>query len=305
MLGSAAGLASREGAPGAFFNGVLATALATPCTAPFLSVALGFAFAQPPAIILLTFSSVAAGLAAPYLILSYQPRWLSFLPKPGTWMLRFKVAMGFPMLATAVWLFDLTAPTFGESATLWLGLLLVVLAITAWVWGEFVQKGSTRKGLAMGFCLLLVAFDYGYVLENELHWRSPAGKKKFSTIIQDYPDGVEWHVWSAEAVREARSSGKPVLVDFTARWCLTCKSNKKFAVEVPSVRAKLKEIGAVVFRADNTDPDPAIAEELKRYERAGVPLVLVFPREADRSAVVLPAILTSSIVLDALTAAAR
>lgn len=299
-MGAAAGLASKEGSAGAFFNGVLATALATPCTAPFLAVALGFAFTQPAWVILLTFVAVAAGLAAPYVLLSWKPGWLRFLPKPGAWMLRFKVAMGFPMLATAIWLFDFTAPSFGAGGWLWLGVFLVVLALVAWIWGEFVQRGSSRQGLAIGICLTLLAFNYGYILEAQLHWRSPEPVQAESEVIRDSPDGIPWYRWSPDAVDQARRAGQPVLVDFTAKWCFTCKSNKKLAIDIPEVRERLKGINAKAFRADNTDPSPRILAELKRYGRAGVPLVLIFPPSPERPPEVLPELLTPGLVLDAI-----
>ena len=299
-MGAAAGLAAKEGAAGAFFNGVLATALATPCTAPFLAVALGFAFTQPAWVIVSIFTAVALGLAAPYVLLSWQPEWLKFLPKPGAWMLRFKVAMGFPMLATAIWLFDLTAPAFGDGGVLWLGLSLALLALTVWVWGEFVQRGARRRPLALGVCVSLLAFNYTYVLEAQLHWRSPQPADTGGEVVKDSPDGIEWHRWSEAAVQAARAAGHPALVDFTAKWCLTCKSNKRFAVDIPAVRARLKALNAVAFRADNTNPNPLIAAELKRFERAGVPLVLVFPADVSKPPIILPEILTPGIVLEAL-----
>ncbi len=150
VIGSAGELASRGGTAGAFFNGVLATILATPCTAPFLAPALGFAFAQPPAIIGLMFLAIGLGLAAPYLLLSFKPAWLRFLPKPGPWMERFKIIMGFPMLGTAFWLFSLTGTHLGKSGSLWFGIFLVTLALAAWIWGEFIQRGHSRKGSGHG-----------------------------------------------------------------------------------------------------------------------------------------------------------
>jgi thiol:disulfide interchange protein DsbD len=298
--GAAAGLAAEPGPWGAFFNGVLATALATPCTAPFLTVALGFAFTQSPPVVVLMFAATALGLAAPSVVLSWQPAWLRFLPKPGPWMERFKVAMGFPMLATAVWLFDLTAPSFGEGGVLWLGLFLVVLALAAWIWGEFVQRGARRKWLAAGACVVLVGMGYAYALEERLHWRSPSVRAIGQGVTRDSPEGIEWRPWSRAAVEQARGQGHPVLVDFTAKWCLTCKLNKRLALDVPAVRAKLKAVNAVAFRADNTDPNAAITAELKHYGRAGVPLVLVFAARLDKPPLVLPALLTRGIVLDAL-----
>lgn len=301
-MGAAAGLAAKEGVAGAFFNGVLATALATPCTAPFLAVALGFAFTQPAWVTVLIFTAVALGLAAPYVLLSWQPGWLKFLPKPGAWMLRFKVAMGFPMLATAIWLFDLTAPSFGEGGVLWLGLALALLALTAWVWGEFVQRAARHRPFALGLCLALLAFNYAYILEAQLHWRSPQAAEAGAEVVKDSPDGIEWHRWSPEAVQVARESGHPTLVDFTAKWCLTCKSNKRLAVDIPAVRSRLKALNAIAFRADDTDPNPLIAAELKRFGRAGVPLTLVFPADVSKPPIILPENLwmTPGAMLDAL-----
>ena len=302
-MGAAAAWAGKEGTVGAFFNGVLTTALATPCTAPFLTVALGFAFTQSPLIIVLMFVTTALGLAAPYVALSWHPAWLRLLPKPGPWMARFKVGMGFPMLATAIWLFDLTTPPFGDGATLWLGVLLVLLALAAWTWGEFVQRGDRRKPLAATLCFLLVGGGYGFILEGQLHWRHPTPLSTSTEVVQDSPEGIRWRRWSPEAVETARNQGHPVLVDFTARWCFTCKTNKKFAIDVAAVRAKLQAINAVAFRADDTDPSPAIAAELRRYGRAGVPLVLVFSRQSAQPPQVLPAVLTPRLVLDALAKA--
>src|SRR5262249_12658934 len=140
-MGAAANLSSKHGSVGAFFNGLLATALATSCTAPFLGAAIGFAMApsQTAPITLLMFLAIGVGLAFPYVLLSWQPGWLRFLPKPGAWMERFKVAMGFPMLAAAVWLFSLVALHYGERSW-WLILFLVIVAVAAWTYGEFVQR---------------------------------------------------------------------------------------------------------------------------------------------------------------------
>ena len=135
-LDTAGELASKHGRSGAFFNGVLATTLATPCTAPFLAPALGFAFSQIASVIVLIFLTVGLGLASPYVLLSWNPAWLKFLPKPGAWMEKFKIAMGFPMLATVVWLFNIAASSYGKNV-LWLGVFLVVVAFAAWIFGEF------------------------------------------------------------------------------------------------------------------------------------------------------------------------
>jgi len=215
---SAAGeLASKEGAGGAFFHGVLATALATPCTAPFLAPALGFAFSQPAGIIIVMFLTIGLGLSAPYVVLSWEPGWLKFLPRPGVWMSHFKVAMGFPMLATAVWMFWLAGKHYGEAGILWFGLFLVVLALAAWVWGQFVQRGTKRRGLAMAISLLLVVCGFSYTMESELRWRAPV-QRAATGVPANRPGGIAWEPWSQEAVAKARADGRPVLVDFTADW---------------------------------------------------------------------------------------
>jgi thiol:disulfide interchange protein DsbD len=306
-IGAAAELASREGASGAFFNGVLATVLATPCTAPFLAPALGFAFAQPPAVIVVMFAAVAAGLAAPYVVLSFQPGWLKFLPKPGEWMENFKIAMGFPLMATALWLLSIVSRHYGPRGVLWVGIFLVFVAIAAWIYGEFVQRGSRRKALATGVSLLFLVGGYALALESQLNWRSKRLPSAGAGLIENSsePDGIQWKPWSSEAVEMARKEGRPVFVDFTADWCLTCQANKKYSIEIPSTRKKLKEINAVALLGDYTLVPDDLTAELKRYGRAGVPLVLVYPRDASKQAIVLPALLTPSIVLEALDQAAR
>ncbi|MEJ0089074.1 MAG: protein-disulfide reductase DsbD domain-containing protein [Limisphaerales bacterium] len=303
-LDAAGNLASKHGSAGAFFNGVLATVLATPCTAPFLSIALGFAFAQNAAFIVLIFLAVGVGLAAPYVVLSWNPAWLKFLPKPGAWMEKFKIAMGFPMLATTAWLFNLAAGSYGKNV-LWLGLFLVVVAFAAWIFGEFFQRGRKRRGIALILTLVLLIGGYAYALENQLRWREPIAEATMTGSLKESPEGIDWQHWSPEAVAKARSEGHTALVDFTADWCLTCQVNKKTSIEIASVRAKLKELGVVAFIGDYTRTPDNITKELQRYDRAGVPLVLVYPKDAAAPPIVLPEVLTPGIVLGALDKAAR
>ncbi len=304
VLGAAGNLASKHGKAGAFFNGVLATILATPCTAPFLGAALGFAFAQSAAIIALIFLTVGLGLAFPYVLLSWQPEWLKFLPKPGAWMEKFKIAMGFPMLATAVWLFSLIPLHYGKRSW-WLGIFLVIVATAAWVYGEFVQRARTRRAVSAGITLALLIGGYAYAIEKQLDWRRPVPATDSAGSLKEGAEGIDWQRWSASAVAEAQANGHPVLVDFTADWCLTCQANKRIAIEISSVRAKLKEIGAVSFLGDYTHLPDEITTELNRYGRAGVPLVLVFPKKTGELPIVLPELLTPGIVLDALDRAAK
>jgi thiol:disulfide interchange protein DsbD len=172
VMTAAGDAASREGYSGAFFNGILATILATPCTAPFLTGALAFGFTQPPIVTALVFLAAALGLAFPYVLLSWRPELLKVFPKPGAWMEKFKIAMGFPMLATAVWLFWITATSYGDSGVLWLGLFLVVLAAAAWTFGAFYQRSLKRRGIAAGIVLALLVGGYFGILEGQLSWRT-------------------------------------------------------------------------------------------------------------------------------------
>ncbi len=308
VMSAAGGLASQPGATGAFFNGVLATVLATPCTAPFLGVALGFAFAQPAAIIALFFLTIGAGLAAPYVVLSWHPAWLRFLPKPGAWMENFKIAMGFPMLGTAVWLMSLTATFYGER-TWWLGVFLVFVGAAAWVFGHFLQRADQRRGWAGLTLAAILALGYFWPLEGQLRWRTLERSDAPASALKHAPAGYPWQSWSPEALAKARAAGHPVVVDFTAKWCLTCNLTVKPALENKRVTQKLGEIGAVALLADYTESPPELTQELKRFERAGVPLVLVYPRDASKPPVVLPEPLSfspasySETILEALAAA--
>lgn len=303
--GAAANLASREGDSGAFFNGVLAVVLGASCVAPLMAAAIGWAVSQPPVVVVMVFTALGLGLALPYLLVTFFPPLRAMLPKPGAWMEKFKMAMGFPMLATAAWTFSLSVDHYGGEGVLWLGLSLVLLALAVWIYGEFVQRGSRRTGLATVIALLCAGLGYGFALEHKLDWRHPNYDQLGNTAPANTADGIQWQPWSTEAVAAARAEGRPVFVDFTAKWCLTCKANLASSIEIASVRAKLKEINAVALLGDFTLKDPKIAEELKRFERAGVPLVLVYPRNATAPPEILPSLLTPGIVLDALERAAK
>jgi thiol:disulfide interchange protein/DsbC/DsbD-like thiol-disulfide interchange protein len=287
VMDAAGDLASKHGATGAFFNGFLATTLATPCTAAGLAPAAGFAFSQSAGVIFLIFLFVGLGLAAPYVLLTCNPALLKFMPQPGAWMEKFKIAMGFPMLATVVWLFSVAASDYG-SRVLWLGIFLVVVALAAWIFGEFVQRGRSGKSAAWIVILILLIGGYAYALEGHLHWREMAtGKLTANSLIDSSTNDVAWQPWSPEAVAQARAAGKPVLVDFTATWCVTCNATVKPALEYPTVVAKLKELGATALLGDYTRTPQTMTDEISKYGSSGVPLVLVFPKNPDAPAIVL------------------
>ena len=303
-MGAASELASKEGAGGAFFNGVLATVLGTSCTAPFLAAAIGYALGQPAYVTVLVFLTMGLGLAFPYVLLTWNPALLKLLPKPGAWMEKFKIAMGFPMLATAIWLYSVAVKAhFGANGSLWLAMYLLLVAAALWVFGAFVQHGTQRKAFAAIVSLAVLAFAVGFVLEKRLSWRNPDYAANISKTTNNHT-GVKWQKWSREAVAKARAEGRPILVDFTADWCLICQANKLSSIEIHPVEKKLEEINAVALIGDFTRKDPEIAEELRRFERSAVPLVLVYPADATLPPLILPEILTPTIVLEALDRAA-
>jgi thiol:disulfide interchange protein len=299
-LGSATNLASREGRAGAFYNGVMATLLATPCTAPALGAAVGAVITQSSLIIVITFLTIGFGLALPYVLLSWNPRWLKLLPKPGAWMEKFKIAMGFPMLATVVWLLSLASRHFGKAGFLWLSLFLVCVSVAAWIWGGFVQRGTTRRFVAVATALVFLFGGYFYIMEGKLRWREPRLARSDTSEIVNEPGGIQWRKWTPQAVEEARQAGSPVLIDFTADYCFTCKLNSVTSLEVAAVKQKIKDTGTIPFIADFSLSDPIIAKELQKYGRAGVPLVIVLPADPNAPAIRLPELLKPAFVLQAL-----
>ena len=153
-------------------------------------------------------------------------------------MERFKVALGFPVLATGVWLLSQMTTHFGKDGALWMGLFLVTVAIAAWIFGQFVQRGTQRKGLALGVAAAVLLAGYGMALEHELQWRSPPEPEQPGQVTKRNPEEIDWHPWSLDAVEKARAEGRVVFVDFTADWCLNCQANKKTSIEIASVRKR-------------------------------------------------------------------
>jgi thiol:disulfide interchange protein DsbD len=285
--------ASRGGYRGSFFQGLFATLLATPCTAPFLGSALGFAFGQSPFVILAMFASVALGMSSPYLLLSARPGWRKWIPKPGLWMERLRQFMGFPLLATNLWLLWVLQNQRGSGALLALLALLLILGFCAWVYGILPGASSRVRWVVL---ILLAGF---------LAISSPLILKKIVESAPSSPfsgsrEGIDWVAYSPEAIRSYREQGKPVFLDFTASWCLTCQFNEKTAINVPAVRSLIREKGIIAMRGDWTNSDPAITAALKSFGRVGVPLAVYYPAGQGSSPVVLPELLTEKIVLDAI-----
>jgi thiol:disulfide interchange protein DsbD len=278
-------LASGHGYGSAFCQGVLATILSTPCTAPFLGTATTFAFAQPGWVTFLVFLFIGAGMALPYLILAINPSWLRYLPKPGHWMVRVKQFFGFLLLATLLWLGWILGEMKGANAVISLGAVLLVIAILAWIKGSFwTPVSSARSQILAAGAMLLVIF-------------SAAGAYAFITK----PSQLAWQQFSRDSLERAMASGRPVFVDFSADWCITCKTNERFAIESAQVRQEFSKRNVALLKADWTNGDPEITQILKQYGRAGVPMYLVYPAGGkDRQAVLLPPLITSQTILEAL-----
>ena len=282
--GGLAKLAAGGGYGGAFFQGAFATILATPCTAPFLGTASAFAFTQPAWATFLIFFSIGIGMALPYLLLAIQPKWLRYLPKPGEWMVRLKQLLGFLLLATLLWLSWIVGRLRGVDGMVELGGLLLIIGILAWIKGSFwtpVSSVRSRVLAAMSMVAVLVVAIGSYL---------------FVTA----PSELSWQAFSQQSLDKALQSGRPVFVDFTADWCITCKANERFALDTSAVRQAFAQNQVVVLRADWTHGDPEITQILKEHGRAGVPMYLFYPGGKDRPPVVLPELISSQTVLDAM-----
>ena len=284
--GVGAQLQMKSGFTGSFFTGVLATVVATPCSAPFLAPALGAALTLSPAESLAVFTAIAFGLAVPYLLLSVFPGAIKFLPKAGAWMETFKQLMAFPLYATVgflVWVLAAQTPDTGLLQVLF-GLVLVAMA--AWAYGRWTQHGGSAARRRFGAVLAAALLAGGVV------WGWPAAPST----------EVVWQAWSPETVVQLRGEGKVIYVDFTARWCATCQSNKAIVFSSAKVRAALRQHGVVLLWADWTNKDPRITEALASFDRSAVPLDLIYAPGRD-APLVLPELLTPDVVLDALAKA--
>lgn len=298
---SAAGAAAtREGAAGAFLNGLMATALATPCTAPLLGPAIGVLVKLPPAVAAAGIMTVGLGLATPYVILAAFPQWLRLLPRPGPWMVTFKQVMGFVLLATVVWLLWILQYLVDSSQLIATLAFFVAVGLACWLVGRLTLASGLRAELATWSFALAVVLGGWFGAFWLLADTEPGslGGARATTVATD-----EWKPWRAGLPEELAAAGKTVYVDFTAKWCATCLANKKLVLNRDPVRARLDELGVVRVIADFTRNDPDIKAELERFSRAGVPLNLIYPAGRPADVIVLPEVLTNQIVLDALASA--
>ena len=283
LMGVGQGLVEQGGYGGSFFTGVLAVVVASPCTAPFMAPALGFALTQPLPTALLVFAALGLGLALPFLLLGFFPALGAWLPKPGRWMETFKQFMAFPLYLTVVWLLWVIGRQAGSDAMALALCGLVLLAFALWLWSE-PQRRLARHALAV-----LAALGALGLLAHPL-LRAPAASAGAARA-------VEGERWSEARVAELRAQGRIVFVNFTADWCITCKVNEKVVFADAAVRRALADRNVAWLTADWTNPDPEIAAALERHGRSGVPLYLLYGPQGEPE--ILPQILTPATVIEA------
>jgi len=288
-------LQMKDGFSGSFFTGALATLVATPCSAPFLAPALGAALSLPAIQSFLVFTAIAVGLALPYLLLSIFPQAIKLLPRPGAWMETFKQLMAFPLYATVGWLLWVLAGQTkdDDNALLLIAFGFVLVAMATWAYGRFGQaygKASRQvAGRIVAAALLAAGLWTG--------WPKAAA-------AADGSYQVTWEKWSPEAIRSAQAAGHYVYVDFTARWCATCQTNKATVFHSADVLAELAKRNVVLLRGDWTNRDPKITAELARWNRSAVPFDLIYAPGRPEP-VVLPELLSPGKVLEAFAQAGQ
>ncbi len=288
-----AGARARHPLVDSFFTGVLAVAIASPCTAPFMGVSLGLALTLPNAQALLIFAALGLGMALPYLAAAAWPALARALPKPGPWMAHFKSLMAFPMFATVVWLVWVLGQQVGIDGAAALLALLVAVAFAAWALAAPSLGPKARRGFGAASLLVLVgALAWALpALRQETSGRAESGAaggageaggattasmSALGSAASGAPAAPRWQAWSPERVAQAQAEGRAVFVDFTAAWCVSCQFNKRNTFEKAEVLAAFDAKRVLLLRADWTRRDATIAAELARLQRSGVPVYALY-----------------------------
>jgi thiol:disulfide interchange protein DsbD len=280
VMNVGSGLTQRGTYSSSFFTGVLATVVATPCTAPLMGVAVGFALAQKAGVSLLVFTSMALGLAAPFLILSIFPSLGRFLPKPGAWMETLKQLMAFLLFASVIWLLWVLGQQVGMNQLALILFGLLMLGFAGWIMGRW--SGSRAAQIAASLLALATVIFAVSAL-------SPVKAQTLLTDGSSRVDGdLRWEAFTPEKLASYRASGKPVLIDFTAAWCLTCQVNDRVVFHSPVVEQHLNKSDIALLRADWTSYDPKITDTLARYGRSGIPFYVIYGSSVNAPAVTLP-----------------
>lgn len=293
VAGVGSSLTEKPGYSGSFFTGVLATVVATPCTAPFMAAALGYAVAQPPVKLLAIFLSLGLGLALPYLLLSCWPRLQRWLPRPGLWMERAKQLLAFPMYAAAIWLVWVLVQQAGVDAVIIALGGMLLIAIAAWVYDSTRTSTNRKRGLGNISALALVLLAVGF---GGLQVNSPANAAQKETAT-----AKNWEAYSDERLQSLLAEGKPVFLNFTASWCISCLVNERVALSTDTVKKQFEQQGIVYLKGDWTNKDPQITAFLKKFKRSGVPLYVFYPAGQADSPKELPQILTRDLVVSAVS----
>jgi thiol:disulfide interchange protein len=283
-------LATRSGLAGTFFTGVLATIVATPCTAPFMGAALGFALIAPAEVAIGIFLSLGLGLAAPYLVASLTYRWQRLLPKPGRWMDFVKQLLAFPLYGTVAWLSWVLIQEVGPGDALGALFGLVLVAFAVWVYGQ------TRFAAPLGWWLGTGAAAAGSAAAILLAASLAGAVPAKSAALRD---GLQYEPFTPQRLAALETAGKPVFVNLTASWCVTCLVNERVALDTSAVRQAFAERGIVPLKGDWTSQNPEITQFMQQFGRSGVPLYLLYSGRGGEP-VMLPQILTAPSVLDAI-----
>jgi thiol:disulfide interchange protein DsbD len=290
FAGMGQNLAGKGGATGSFFTGMLAVVVATPCTAPFMAAALGYAATQSAVVSLAIFLSLAVGFALPFLALGFSPSVLKHIPRPGPWMDIFKQVLAFPMFGAALWLVWVLTQQTGPDGLFAILAAALTLAFALWAFGA--SRNATGRGGVVG----LASAALGLLLTVLLVLRVG---ESVATETNASGGSLAYENFSSGRLAELRAAGTPVFVNATAAWCITCLVNEQVALSSEALKERFQEEGIVAVKADWTNQNPEITALLSEYGRNGVPLYLYFSPGADR-AEVLPQLLTQAIVLAAL-----
>jgi len=289
IMGVGSELADKEGYSGSFFTGILASVVASPCTAPFMGAALGFALTQTMFIALTVFVALGFGMSLPFLLFSFVPALTRMLPRPGSWMLTFRQFLAFPLYGTAVWLLWVLGRQTGVDAMALIALSCVFIAVAAWLY----QRQSQSKWRYLEVAVIIACIVGVFSVLN-----SPMLQSGQTATVA--VEGENFEVYSDARLAELRSNGTPVFVNMTASWCITCLVNERVALSSDEVIQSMADNNVTYLKGDWTNNDPVITEVLKRFQTSGVPLYLMYPSDPDSPAEVLPQLLTEGIILDAI-----
>ena len=279
-----------DGPRASFATGALAVLVASPCTGPFMGAAVGFAATQPAATALMVFAVLGAGMAMPYLIVTFFPPLLRLLPRPGAWMARFKHIMAVPMFLTCVWLLWVLAQQVDAKGLVAMAAALAGFGLFGWALGRVQRGGRQFRWIAAVAAIAALAVPVSFAA------MPPQSASALTASAAAGSDG--WAGWSPRAQQQALAQGRPVFVDFTAAWCISCKANEHLVLRDARVEQALRAHHVALLRADWTRRNEAISRELARFSRSGVPMYVVYNRSGDPQ--LLPEILSTAVVLDAL-----